>query len=101
MRVFYLLHSFDFEYDSGDHLRGQLLLNDEQRIELQSLLEEEDEWYLDNEGERLLPDELFLRSPWSAEGPSGMVKALCRFIDVQDGAAWFQTQDAYPGELFR
>jgi hypothetical protein len=61
---------------------------------------EDDDWYLDADGQRLPADELFLRSPWSTNGPQGKVSLLCRFIDLGDGTVLFNTPDRYLGEMY-
>jgi hypothetical protein len=61
----------------------------------------EDDWYLDENGERLEDAPLFSASPWSVSAPFGEVKLLRRFYDLKSGEAFFSTQQGYGGELFK
>jgi len=99
--LYYLDHPFEYEPSEEDRFRGRLLLDYAKRELLQKLYEENDGWYLDDDGERWPPEELFSRSPWSWRSPSGTLKLLQRFLDYADGSAWFSTPDTYVGELFR
>src|SRR5437870_2399918 len=70
-------HVFRFEPSTGNPLRGRLLLDDAERELLTRQIEDEDDsWYLDDEGERLPSARLFEGSPWSCPGPAGSVKLL-------------------------
>ena len=100
MVLYYRDHPFEYE-PSGDNLfHGRLVLDDPKRELLRKLDDQDDGWYLDDDGERLPPDELFSRSPWNWRRPSGTVKLLQRFLDYSDGRTWFSTPDTYGGELF-
>lgn len=102
MQVHYQGHVFEFEPSPGEAFAGRLALDDSRRELLAALTAAEDEcWYLDADGERLPADQLFARSPWSSAGPAGPVKLLCRFLDLRDGSARFNTPELYGGELFR
>jgi hypothetical protein len=102
VEVHYHEHVFEFEPSPGEAFVGRLVLDDRRRDLLAALRAAEDEcWYLDDEGERLPPDRLFALSPWSCPGPAGPVKLLCRFLDLRDGSARFNTPELYGGEWFR
>ncbi len=102
MKVFYRHHAFEFEPLPDQEFAGRLVLNDRQRELLAQLEADEDEnWYLDEDGERLPAEQLFAHSPWSCLGPDGPVKLLCRLIDLRDGTIRFNTLELYPGDLFR
>jgi hypothetical protein len=62
--------------------------------------DDEDCWYLDENGERLEPEALFAASPWSLETPEGEIKLLRRFTGA-DGETHFDTFDGYGGETFK
>jgi hypothetical protein len=62
--------------------------------------DDEDCWYLDENGERLEPEALFAASPWSLETPEGEIKLLRRFTSA-DGETRFNTLDGYGGETFK
>ena len=101
---------FDFEIINKDDLglEGILILNQDNRVKFEFLCEKEDAleeengpWYLDENGERLAPDELFVASPWSLSLPDGsIVKLLSRFQDAENGEIKFNFQECYSGELF-
>ena len=93
---------FNLECESSDELEGRLLLADLERVRLRELneLENESEWYLDKNGERLDPLELFEKSPWEILSFGRRVKVLCRFLDPETGKARFQLPDCYGGEIF-
>jgi hypothetical protein len=102
MQVHYHEHVFGFEPSPGEEFAGRLLLDDRRRGLLAALTASEDDcWYLGADGERLPADQLFALSPWSCPGPAGPVKLLCRFLDLRDGSARFNTPELYGGELFR
>ncbi len=101
MQVHYHEYAFGFEPTPGTEFAGRLVLDDSQRALLAALTAAEDEyWYLDDDGERLPAEELFVRSPWSCPSPAGPVRLLCRWLDVRDGVAQFNTPELYGGELF-
>lgn len=87
------------EEDSEDTISGTLHLDETERSLLRRRTESETEWYLDDDGERLEPDELFAASPWSIAGADR--KLLCRTIDLVTGKATFNTPSGYGGEMFR
>ena len=102
MDVYYHHHAFRFEPLPGEPFAGRLVLDDAGRELLTRLTAAEDEcWHLDADGERLPPERLFARSPWSSSGPAGTVKLLCRWLDLQEGSVRFNTAELYPGESFR
>ena len=102
MEVHYHEHVFEFEPSLGERFAGRLILDDSRRELLAALTAAEDEcWCLDDDGERLPADRLFDLTPWSCPGQAGPVKLLCRFLDLRDGSARFNTPDMYGGELFR
>ena len=102
MRVFYLNHEFELQVDPGRSIAGRLVLDEAKRTLLVRLMSEEDEdWGVGRDGERLPEDELFALSPWSMEGPEGRAKLLCRFLNLKDGSVSFQTADTYSGDVFR
>jgi hypothetical protein len=101
MEVYYRDHAFIFEPDAESILKGHLRLDEKSRSALRHLIDSEsDDWYLDADGERLPAEELFLRSPWSTNGPEGTVKLLLRFLNVGDGEILFNTPDRYFGEMY-
>ena len=89
-------------------LEGILNLEGEYKIKMNQLTQAETEaeekngscWYLDENGERLEPDELFKASPWSMDTPDGEIKLLRRFQN-NSGEIRLDTQEGYPGELFK
>ena len=91
-----------FRYQpSPDYLFvGRLCLNADERRWLSEMDEHDDCWYLDNDGERLPPDQLFGASPWSWQSPSGTVKLVQRFFNASSGEVRFSTPATYFGELF-
>jgi hypothetical protein len=89
-----------YEPSLDDPFVGRLRLNDEEKAWLSRMDEENDCWYLDDEGERLPADKLFEASPWSWQSPSGTVKLLQRFFDWNSGETRFDIPDTYLGELF-
>jgi hypothetical protein len=96
VQIFYFQHAFRFEPTPGNALEGRLILDDEQRDLLHRLeAAEPEDWFLDDEGNRLPSEELFERTPWSCQGPSGPIKLLCRFIDYNDGRARFDVPETY------
>jgi hypothetical protein len=100
MEVFYREHVFTFEPSTESPLKGRLRLDDQSRALLARLIEsEEDDWYLDRDGERLPAEKLFLHTPWSLASPKGRVGLLCRFIDYRDGSVLFDALDTYLGEM--
>jgi hypothetical protein len=102
VEVHYREHVFGFERLPDESFVGRMLFESGERELLAELIAAEEEcWYLDEGGERLPADRLFARSPWSCPGPSGPVKLLCRFLDLRDGSARFDTPATYPDELFR
>jgi hypothetical protein len=80
------------EEDNGAEEEFKKLGEDEQ--------DDEDCWYLDENGERLEPEALFAASPWSLETPEGEIKLLRRFTSA-DGETRFNTLDGYGGETFK
>ena len=70
------------------------------RSELQNLISDETEWYLDDDGQRLNPQQLLDSSPWSVINESGDPKLLYRYSDIETGEIQFNTRDGYGGELF-
>ena len=102
VEIHYQEHAFGFEPTPGEEFTGRLVLDDGQRALLVALSAAEDEcWYLDDDGERRPAENLFARSPWSCSGPAGPVKLLCRWLDLRDGSAHFNTPELYGGDLFR
>lgn len=102
VEVHYRQHVFGFEPLPGGAFAGRLVLDDAGRGLLAGLVAAEDEgWCLGADGERLPAERLFALSPWSWPGPAGPVKLLCRFLDLRDGSARFDTPEAYTGELVR
>lgn len=92
---------FDFEQTESGTLTGFLKLNKEQKKLLAALVaSEEEDWYLDTNGERLPSDELFSLSPWSLETTNGQVKLLNRLLNIDTGEALFSTQETYGGNFF-
>lgn len=88
-------HAFAFEPTTRDALEGRLRL-EERRDLLSRLLEQEDEtWYLDDDGQRLPVQELFKLSPWTGHALEGRIKLLCRFIDLRNGRVKFDLPDSY------
>jgi hypothetical protein len=101
VEVYYREHAFDFEPLARDSFSGRLALEGGKRELLAQLLADEDHcWYLDDDGERLRAEQLLARSPWSCSSPSGTIKLLCRFLDLRDGSARFDTPESYSGEQF-
>lgn len=102
MDVHYRGHLFEFKPSAGEGYTGRLVLDERQQRLLIKLTDaESDDWYLDADGERRPAEELFARSPWSTPGPAGPIKLLCRWLDVRNGTAIYDTPDLYSGELFR
>jgi hypothetical protein len=102
VEISYNEHVFEFEPLPGEAFAGRLVLDDARRELLRGLVADEDDcWYLDEDGERLPAEALFDLSPWSCAGPAGPAKLLCRFLDLRDGSARFETSETYPGDLFR
>ena len=67
-------HSFEFELKSGASFAGHFRLSEDEKTLLAKLeTAEPEDWYLDSNGERLPPNELFSLTPWSAETSSGQV----------------------------
>jgi hypothetical protein len=91
---------FKYEPSPDDLFVGRFVLDDDERAWLERMDEENDCWYLDDDGERLPPDELFAASPWSWRSPSGVVKLMQRFWDHKTGETRFNTPDTYFGELY-
>jgi hypothetical protein len=102
MEIRYREHVFQFEQLAIGRFEGRLLLEDSERRLLEELLAaEDDDWGLDQNGERLPRAQLFERSPWSSTGPAGSIKLLFRSLDIHDGRAMFSTRDSYlEGGLF-
>ena len=88
--LYYRDHPFEYEPSAGKLFHGRLVLDDE-----------DENWYLNDDGERWPAEELFSRSLWSWRSPSGTLKLLHRLLDYRDGRTWFSTPDTYGGELFR
>lgn len=101
MMLYYYDHPIEYEPSVDDPFDGRLILDDVKRELLQRLEDENDGWYLDDDGERWPAEELFSRSPWRWESPAGTVKLLQRFLNYADGRTWFSTPTTYGGELFR
>jgi hypothetical protein len=100
--VHYRGHLFEFKPSLGEAYTGNLVLDERQRRLLIKLTDaEDDDWYLNADGERRPAEELFARSPWSTPGPGGPIKLLCRWLDVHNGTVIYNTPDLYGGELFR
>ncbi len=96
------IFSLDLKDFSETRITGHLRLSEEERGKLLRLTEAEDEfWYLDENGERLESKALFQASPWSFDGPDGNIKLLCRFQNIKSGEVWFDTEEGYPGELYK
>ena len=94
MLIRYHEHGFEFRNERPGLFRGLLLLNAEEQKLLRELREgESDDWYLDDDGYRLDAEQLFARSPWAWDSPSGTVKLLCRYLNLNTGEAWFSTPD--------
>lgn len=100
MVLHYQNRPFKYEPSPDDLFVGRLVLDDDERAWLERVDEENDCWYLDDDGERLPPGELFEASPWSWQSPSGVVKLMQRFFDYKTGDTRFDTPDAYFGELY-
>jgi hypothetical protein len=90
-----------FEAHSDGRFQVSLLLTREQKVELGNLIEsEEEDWYLDENGERLPAEVLFQKSPWSvATGGGQYQKILCRFLNLETGEAMFSVPSMYGGEF--
>lgn len=86
------------EYSINGHFQNDSDTRRKIEIIEDSLVED---WYLDDDGERLEDDLLFVASPWSISASFGEVKLLRRFHDIESGEAFFNTQLGYGGELFR
>lgn len=77
---------------TDDILKGHFLWTETEKARLQALLRQEDEdeeWYLDDDGERLEDDALFEKSPWSVIDGNRRGKAVQRFLDLRSGESWF------------
>lgn len=98
--LYYRDHPFEFEPSEDGPFHGRLILDDATRELLQTLADEDDGWYLDQDGERWPAEVLFSRSPWSWRSPSGTLKLVQRSLDYADGRTWFSTPDTYGGEMF-
>ena len=72
-----------------------------QRWKILLNLEEEEGWYLDEQGERLEPERLFAASPWSMDSPEGEIKLLRRYHNLGTGEIRFNAAAGYGGETFR
>lgn len=92
-------YSLYVEGESEDTIAGILHLDETERSSLRRRTESETEWYLDDDGERLEPDELFAASPWRDVGTGQ--KLLCRSLDLGTGKATFNRPSGYGGEMFR
>jgi hypothetical protein len=86
-----LLLRFRVVEQTDDILQGVFLWTDSQKARLHEMTvrEDEDDWYLDDDGYRLGDAELFERTPWSVVGPTGRFKAVQRFMDWDSGETWF------------
>jgi hypothetical protein len=76
LMLYYYDHPFEYEPSVNNPFDGRLILDDAKRELLQRLDDENDGWYLDDDGERWPAEELFSRSPWRWESPAGTVKLL-------------------------
>jgi len=73
---------------------------DQARLLTSLLASELEDWYLDANGERLPSEQLFALSPWSAATRDGIIKLVCRFIDLKTGEVIFSVPETYGGEFF-
>ena len=90
--------AFEFDPDRPKSLRGYLKLDSERAKLLVSLVESEPEdWYLDQNGERLSQEQLFALSPWSTATGT---KLLCRLLNTSTGEVMFSEKNTYGGEFF-
>ena len=87
---------FQFEVleQTEDSIRGRFRWTDSQKALLLALMEkeendEEQPWYLDDDGYRLDDDDLFKASPWKITSTSEPRKVVQRFMDSDTGEAWF------------
>jgi hypothetical protein len=89
-----------FEARADGHFQVSLVLTAEQKVELRTLIESEvEDWYLDENGERLPAEVLFQRSPWSVATIEGQrVNLLCR-LNIETGEAMFSAPSTYGGEF--
>lgn len=98
MEIYYRDHAFIFEPSTQSPWIGRLRLDDQSRTLLAGLIEsDDDDWCLDDDGERLPAERLFLSTPWSVTSPHGRMGLICRFIDLRDGSALFNIPDTYLG----
>ncbi len=101
MLLKYREHEFKFVPLSDDLLIGRFILTPVEQKLLRALLEAEAE---DNSeaqaGEKPSPEQLFARSPWSFNGPTGPVKIINRYINLETGEAIFSQAPANAGEMF-
>ena len=100
MVLYYRDRPFNYEPSPDNLFVGRLLLIDDEKAWLARMNEEDDGWYLDEEGERLPGEQLFETSPWSWRSPSGTVKLVQRFFDSGNGHTRFNAPDTYLGELY-
>ena len=99
LRLLYRERAFEALADGC--LQVSLLLTPKQKVELGIHIESErEDWYLDENGERLPAEVLFQRSPWSvATGEGQCLKILCRFLNLETGEAIFSAPSTYGGEF--
>jgi hypothetical protein len=85
-----------------DYLRGFFVLTDAERSRFHEMMnqEEDQDWFLDDNGYRLADRELFEKTPWTVIDRDIRMKAVLRFLDRNNGAwfcltPWFRIGDEY------
>ena len=79
---------------SESYYKGFLKWDEESRkryFEVEKANEDDEEWYLDENGYRLEDEKLFLKSPWRIVENGETKKAVRRFSDG-NGEVWFDMQ---------
>ena len=99
----YYGHPFELELERADeyYFEGKLLLTSQQKVVLQCLHQEhaEEDWYLDDNGNRLGDEELFEKSPWTIIENGVRRKAVARMENHKTGEIrlamqpWFRIGD--------
>ena len=74
-----------------DVLKGNFLWTDDEKARLYEMTNQEDDenWYLDDDGFRLAEDVLFEKTAWSLIEGEARMKAVQRLMNWHSGEAWF------------
>ncbi len=86
----------DFQPSSTAFFEGRILwTSEQQQMVIQRLRAEPDDWWADENGNRLPATELFKRSLWSYHQESKSQPLLCRYINYETGEAMFSVPETY------